>query len=83
MLNDDHKRLIRGILRARKSDPGIDSPHRVAIRQICVEGMPVTEPERFLRAFVDALVVAADAEAIPYGVERDSDAVSDRQHFRR
>jgi hypothetical protein len=72
MLNEDHKRLIRGILRARKSDPGIDSLRRVAIRQICVEGMPVTEPERFLRAFVDALVLAADAEAIPYGVERDA-----------
>ena len=72
MLSDNHKHLIRGTLTGRRAGLRITAEQRAAIRQICVEVMPVTEPERFLREFVDALVQAADAERIAYGVERDA-----------
>lgn len=72
MLTDNHKQLIRHLLKGPRSDPKINLERRLEIRQICVQRMPVTEPERFLRAFVDALVQAADTEAIPYGAERDA-----------
>jgi hypothetical protein len=72
MLTDNHKQLIRGILTGRTADSKIGVQQRSAIRQICAEVMPVPEPERFLRAFVDTLVQAADEERIPYGVERDA-----------
>lgn len=72
MLTDNHKQLIRSLLKGPTTDPKTNLERRLAIRRICVERMPVTEPERFLRAFVDALVRAADTEAIPYGDERDA-----------
>ena len=72
MLTEYHKQLIRRTLQGRLTDSRIDAEQRLAIRQICVERMPITQPEGFLRAFVDALVQAADAEAMPYGVERDA-----------
>ena len=33
--------------------------------------MPITQPREFLRAFVDAVVEAANEQGIAYGVERD------------
>src|ERR671937_139572 len=72
MLTDDHKQIIRATLKGRTADSRISAEQRAAIRRICVEVMPVAEPERFLRAFVDTLVQAADAERIAYGVERDA-----------
>jgi hypothetical protein len=72
MLTDSHKQLIRSTLKGKTTDSKINAEQRSAIRQICVERMPITEPERFLRAFVDELVQAADAERIPYGVGRDA-----------
>ena len=72
MLTDYHKQLIRSTLKGPTTDPKTGYERRVAIRQICVERMPITDPERFLRVFVDALVQAADTEAIPYGAERDA-----------
>jgi hypothetical protein len=72
MLTDNHKALIRSTLKGRAADPKINAEQRSAIRQICADVMPVEEPERLLRAFVDALVQAADAERLPYGVERDA-----------
>lgn len=72
MLTEKHKQLIRGTLKGRTADSKITAEQRSAIRQICAEVMPVAEPERFLRAFVDALVQAADEEGIHYGVERDA-----------
>ena|SRR5689334_18222956 len=72
MLTDNHKALIRSTLKGRTADSKITAEQRSAIRAICAEVMPVGEPERFLRVFVDALVQAADAERIPYGVERDA-----------
>jgi len=72
MLTDNHKDLIRTILTGRTADSKISAEQRGAIRQICADVMPVAEPERFLRAFVDALVQAADSEGIPYGVKRDA-----------
>ena len=72
MLTDNHKRLIRGTIAGRATGSRVTAEQREAIRQICLEVMPVAEPERFLREFVDALVQAADAERIAYGVERDA-----------
>src|ERR1041384_4088455 len=72
MLTDYHKELIRSTVKGSVADPKTNFERRMAIRRICVERMPITEPERFLRAFVDALVQAADAEAVPYGAERDA-----------
>jgi hypothetical protein len=72
MLADNHKELVRQILNGRTVDSKISSEQRSAIRRICTEVMPVAEPERFLLAFVDALVRAADNERMPYGVERDA-----------
>ena len=72
MLTDWHKQLIRSLLKGRTADSRISAEQRSAIRQICADVMPVAEPERFLRAFVDSLVQAADAERVPYGVERDA-----------
>jgi hypothetical protein len=72
MLTDHHKQLIRITVKGRTADSKITAAQRSAIRQVCAEVMPVPEPERFLRAFVDELVQAADAERIPYGVERDA-----------
>ena len=72
MLTDNHKHLIRRVLSARTSDSKINAEQRGAIRRICAEVMPVPEPERLLRAFVDELVQAADAERIAYGVQRDA-----------
>ena len=72
MLTDHHKQLIRATLKARAIDSKINVEQRLAIRQICVERMPITEPQQFLRAFVDTLVQAADAEGIDYGAERDT-----------
>ena len=72
MLTDEHKQLIRSIFTGRRLDSKISPVQRSLIRQICAEVMPVAEPERFLRQFVDTLVQAADAERIPYGVERDA-----------
>lgn len=72
MLTDDHKQLIRSTLKGRTADSRVTAEQRAAIRLICVEVMPIPEPERFLRAFVDELVQAADAERIAYGVERDA-----------
>lgn len=72
MLTEDHKQLIRSTLTGRTADSKINAQQRSAIRRICVEVMPVAEPERFLRAFVDALVQAADDERIAYGIERDA-----------
>ena len=72
MLTEYHKQLIRSTLKGPTTDPKTRYDRRLAIRQICVERMPITEPERFLRAFVDALVQAADNEALPYGAERDA-----------
>jgi len=72
MLNEKHKVLIRDTLKGRMADSKIGARQRVAIREICEEVMPITEPASLLRAFVDALVQAADAERIPYGVERDA-----------
>ena len=72
MLTDDHKQLIRRILKGRMADSRIGADQRVVIRQICAELMPVAEPPVLLRAFVDALVLAADIERISYGVERDA-----------
>ena len=40
------------------------------IRQICSELTPVGEPEKALIEFKKALDEAANAERIPYGVER-------------
>ncbi len=72
MLTDKHKQLIRRILNGRTADSRINADQRAAIRQICADVMPVAEPERFLRAFVDELVQAADAERLAYGVQRDA-----------
>lgn len=72
MLSDNHKELVRRILKGRTVDSKISSEQRLAIREICAEVMPVPEPERFLLAFVDAVVRAADIERIPHGVERDA-----------
>ena len=72
MLTDKHRESIRNTLRARTRDSRINAEQRSAIRQICADVMPVAEPERFLRSFVDALVHLADEERIPYGVERDA-----------
>ena len=72
MLNEKHKQLIRDTLKGRMADSKISARQRVAIREICEELMPITEPASLLRGFVDALVQAADAERIPYGVERDA-----------
>lgn len=72
MLTETHKHLIRSTLQGRTADSKINADQRSAIHQICIEVMPVAEPERFLRAFVDTLVQGADAEGIPYGVERDA-----------
>ena len=72
MLTDKHKELLRITVKGRTADSKIESEKRLAIRQICAELMPSAEPERVLRAFVDALVQIADAERIPYGVERDA-----------
>ena len=72
MLTDRHQQLIRSLLKGRTANSKINAEQRSAIRQICAEVMPVPEPERFLRAFVDALVKAADAEGIAYGVRRDA-----------
>ena len=72
MLTDKHKELLRITVKGRTADSKIESEKRLAIRQICAELMPAAEPERLLRAFVDSLVQIADAEHIPYGVERDA-----------
>jgi hypothetical protein len=72
MLSDKHKELLRIAVKGRAADSKIQSEKRLAIRQICAELMPAAEPERLLRSFVDALVQIADAERIPYGVERDA-----------
>jgi hypothetical protein len=72
MLTDYHKELIRRLLKGRMADSRIDAEQRASIRAICAEVMPVAEPSRLLRAFVDALVQAADNEGISYGVERDA-----------
>ena len=72
MLTDYHKQLIRITLKGPVTDPKTNFERRMAIRRVCVERMPITEPERFLRAFVDALVQAADSEGVPYGPERDA-----------
>ena len=72
MLTDDHKERIRRLLKGRMTASRIDADQRATIRQICAEIMPVAEPATLLRTFVDALVLAADAERIPYGVERDA-----------
>ena len=72
MLSDNHKELLRGILKARTVDSKINAGQRTTIRAICAEVMPVPQPERLLRSFVDALVQAADLERVAYGVERDA-----------
>jgi hypothetical protein len=72
MLTDRHKALIRSTLSHRTEDSAISPEQRLAIREICVERMPITKPDAFLRAFVDALVDAANAEGMPYGAERDT-----------
>lgn len=72
MLTDKHRELLRITVKGRTADSKIESEKRLAIRQICTELMPAAEPERLLRSFVDALVQAADAERIPYGVGRDA-----------
>jgi len=72
MLTDYHKELIRRLLKSRMADPRIGTEQRAVIRGICAEVMPVAEPAMLLRAFVDALVQAADNEGISYGVERDA-----------
>jgi hypothetical protein len=72
MLTDDHKERIRRLLKGRMAASRIDADQRATIRQICAEVMPVAEPSTLLRAFVDALVLAADAERIAFGVERDA-----------
>lgn len=72
MLTEHHKALIRSTLKGTTADSKINVEQRMAIRQICVERMPITEPQSFLRAFVDALVQAADAEGIAYGAARDA-----------
>ncbi len=72
MLTENHKALIRSILKGRAADSKINAEQRLAIRQICIERMPITEPQKFLRAFVDALVQAADEERLAYGVQRDA-----------
>ena len=72
MLTENQKQLIRSTLKGRTADSKISAEQRSAIHQICIEVMPVAEPERFLRAFVDTLVQGADAEGIAYGVERDT-----------
>src|SRR6476469_3860449 len=72
MLTDYHKELIRRLLKGRMADSRLDTEQRATIRAICAEVMPVAEPHALLRAFVDALVQAADDERISYGVERDA-----------
>jgi hypothetical protein len=72
MLTDYHKELVRRVLKARATESKINAEHRAAIREICAELMPSPEPERLLRAFVDAAVKAADEERVPYGIERDA-----------
>ncbi|HJP60272.1 MAG TPA: hypothetical protein VJ865_09740 [Gemmatimonadaceae bacterium] len=72
MLTENHKQLIRSTLTGRTPDSRINAEQRSAIHQLCIEVLPVAEPERFLRAFVDTLVQGADAEGIAYGVERDA-----------
>ena len=72
MLTENQKQLIRSTLKGRTADSKINAEQRSAIHRICIEVMPVAEPERFLRAFVDTLVQGADAEGIAYGVERDA-----------
>lgn len=72
MLTENHKQLIRSTLKGRTTDSKINAEQRSAIHEICIEVIPVAEPERFLRAFVDTLVQAADSEGIAYGIERDA-----------
>lgn len=72
MLTDNHKELIRLLLKRRLVDSKINAEQRATIREICVDVMPVAEPSALLRAFVDALVQAADSERVAYGVERDA-----------
>src|SRR6478609_2560213 len=64
MLTDYHKELIRRLLKGRMADSRLDTEQRATIRAICAEVMPVAEPHALLRAFVDALVQAADDERI-------------------
>ena len=72
MLTDKHRELLRIAVKGRTANSKIESEKRLAIRQICAELMPAADPERLLRSFVEALVHIADAERIPYGVERDA-----------
>jgi hypothetical protein len=72
MLTDNHKARIRRLLQDRLADSRINAEQRATIRQICGELMPVAEPATLLRAFVDALVQAADTERLTHGVERDA-----------
>jgi hypothetical protein len=72
MLTDTHQQLIRGILKDMTVRSKISPAQRAAIRQCCVEAMPVAEPEKLLIAFKSALAAAAEAEQIPAGVERNA-----------
>ena len=70
MLTDTHQQLLRSTLKNKTVRSKITAKQRSAIRQICIDVMPVDEPEKFLIAFKSALSAAADAEQIPQGVER-------------
>jgi hypothetical protein len=70
ILTDTHQQLLRSILKDKTVRSKITAEQRSAIRQICVELIPVHEPEKVLLAFKSALAAAAHAENIPYSIER-------------
>ena len=72
MLTDTHQQLIRGILKDMTVRSKITAEQRAAIRQCCIDAITVAEPEKVLVAFKSLLAVAADAEGITPGFERNA-----------
>ena len=67
-----HHQLLRDALKGKAVRPIVTAEQRAAIRQICTDAVPSSEPEKLLVTFKVALVQAADDAEIPQSVERSA-----------
>ena len=71
-LNGEHCQLLRRALKGQYGREEVTAQQRRAIRHICADVAPGTEPEKVLIAFKAALADAANAEHIALGRERNA-----------
>ena len=71
-LTREHNRLLKNALNGKAAPFRVTPEQRAAIRQICADLVPSSEPEKLLVAFKVALGEAANAAHIAVGVERSA-----------